>query len=168
VTHRFALNGAGRRWAAGARRFGLTALQRRALGGLQRSDWGFLLSTPAAATLWSPLVGGPLLGGWGGEFSAAWVGPRSNTVDLRRPTHSHTPHAQPTRDISHAAGAQRMQKHTHARVAPRRMCTPARQTSSSIRPTGPGRDPRSGQFKEDKRRSSITRSVIRSIFPAPR
>jgi hypothetical protein len=75
-----------------ARRFGLTALQRRALGGLQRSDWEFLLSTPAAATVWFPLVGGPLLGGWRGELSAGWVGPRSNTVDLRRPTHSHTPH----------------------------------------------------------------------------
>jgi hypothetical protein len=49
VANRFRLNGAGR-WAA--RRFGLTALQRRTLGGLQRSEWEFLLSTPAAATVW--------------------------------------------------------------------------------------------------------------------
>jgi hypothetical protein len=39
---------------------------RRALGGLQRSEWAFLLSTPAAATVCFPLVGGPLLEWRGG------------------------------------------------------------------------------------------------------
>jgi hypothetical protein len=65
VTHRFRLDGADR---GAARRFGLTALQRRALSGLQRSEWEVLLSMPAAAGhgVWSPLVGGPLLEWRGG------------------------------------------------------------------------------------------------------
>ena len=54
VTHRFRLDGAGR-WAA--RRFGLTALQRRALGGLQRSEWVSSLHSSSSQHSWFPALG---------------------------------------------------------------------------------------------------------------
>jgi hypothetical protein len=111
--HRLRLDGAGR-WAA--RRFGLTALQRRALGGLQRSACEFLLSTPAAVTVWSPLVGGPL--SWRGEggFGVAWV-------EYRWPAQAHTrAHAACLTNTMHFLRSRRV-AHAHT-LAPRRMCLP--------------------------------------------